>query len=590
MSSEKAVEVHVAAERIRWRDDEEEGQLPHRSRSRTALQRSNSTDSLAIRSVHGRASIDPGVTLPIQYRTVSFQIEESKGKERAELARASEVAAKDLSDLEWHTISPHEVASRLVTSPTVGLSDPQAKRRLQEYGKNAPTPPKSNRALTIFGYFFKGFGGILLIGSILVFVSWKPLGEPNPQVANLALAIVLLVVFFIQAAFAMFQDWSTSRVMSSIKDMLPERCQVIRDGQIADIAAEELVPGDVVLVKSGNKLPADVRFIEVSPDIKFDRSVLTGESRPIPATVDSTDANYLETHNIGLQGTHCSIGSATGIVVATADRTVFGRIATLTNEPKTKMTTLEKEVLHFVFIICAIMLAMIIIVVVAWAAWLRTSHPDWINVPTLIVDCVSVAVAFIPEGLPIAITAGLTITANLMRKNKILCKSLNTVETLGAVSMICSDKTGTLTQGKMTVSDCSVGSKILTVDELRRNMASDDNNNDTEKQADEFHVFGQLASLSALCNGAEMDASQADVPIEKRNIFGDATDTAVLRFSELVSQGNVNYFRSCWKRVFELAFNSKNKFMIRCFTISRQEALDRTLTHQDAGDFKDDDL
>ncbi|KAG6270172.1 hypothetical protein E4U48_003985 [Claviceps purpurea] len=586
MSSEKAADAHVA-ERIRWRDDEEEGQVRRRSRSRTGLHRSNSNDSLAIRSIHGRTSIDPGVTLPIQYRTISFQIEESKGKERAELARASEVAAKDLSDLEWHTIASHEVTSRLVTSSTIGLSEPQAKRRLQEYGRNAPSPPKTNRALTIFGYFFKGFGGILLISSILVFISWKPLGEPNPAVANLALAIVLLVVFFIQAAFTMFQDWSTSRVMSSIKDMLPEHCQVIRDSQVADLAAEELVPGDVVLVKAGNKLPADLRFIEVSPDIKFDRSVLTGESRPIAGTVDCTDNNYLETHNIGLQGTHCIIGSATGIVVATGDRTVFGRIATLTNEPKTQMTTLEKEVLHFVLFICAIMLTMIIIVIVVWAAWLRKDHPDWINVPTLIVDCVSIAVAFIPEGLPIAITAGLTITANLMRKNKILCKSLKTVETLGAVSMICSDKTGTLTQGKMAVSDCSIGSNNLSVEELRKSMASDDN---SSKDAESVRVFGQLASLSALCNGAEMDAAQADVPIEKRNIFGDATDTAVLRFSEILAPGNVNYFRSCWKKVFELAFNSKNKFMIRCFAISRHEALDRTLTPQDATDFEDNDL
>lgn len=94
-------------------------------------------------------------------------------------------ATTDLSDLEWHTIASHEVTSRLVTSSTIGLSEPQAKRRLQEYGRNAPSPPKTNRALTIFGYFFKGFGGILLISSILVFISWKPLGEPNPAVANL---------------------------------------------------------------------------------------------------------------------------------------------------------------------------------------------------------------------------------------------------------------------------------------------------------------------------------------------------------------------------------------------------------------------
>lgn len=164
----------------------------------------------------------------------------------------------------------------------------------------------------------------------------------------------------------MFQDWSTSRVMASIKDMLPEHCQVTRDGQLVDMPAEDLVPGDVVCIKSGGKLPADVRFINISSDAKFDRSVLTGESRPIAATVDSTDSNYLETHNMGLQGTHCIIGSGTGIVVATGDRTVFGRIATLTNEPSPKMTTLEREVLYFVFFICAIMFTMITVVLVVW--------------------------------------------------------------------------------------------------------------------------------------------------------------------------------------------------------------------------------
>lgn len=164
-----------------------------------------------------------------------------------------------------------------------------------------------------------------------------------------------------------------------------------------------------------------------------------------------------------MQGTHCVSGSGLGVVVATGDKTVFGRIAKLTNEPKTGMTTLEREVLRFVVIIVSIMLTMIVLVIILWcvtastskfrdtdvrsrAVWLRKDHPSWINVPTLIVDCVSVAIAFIPEGLPIALTASLTITANLMRKNKVLCKSLKTVETLGAVSVICSDKTGTLTK------------------------------------------------------------------------------------------------------------------------------------------------
>lgn len=186
------------------------------------------------------------------------------------------------------------------------------------------------------------------------------------MVNDKALAIVLLAVFFIQAAFNMFQDWSTSRVMASIKDMLPEHSQLIRDGTMAHVPAEQLVPGDVVIIKAGSKLPADMRFVQISSDAKFDRSVLTGESRPVPATVDHTEVNYLETHNIGLQGTHCITGSGTGVVVATGDKTVFGRIATLTNEPKTKMTTLEREVLYFVFFICAIMLTMIVVVLVVW--------------------------------------------------------------------------------------------------------------------------------------------------------------------------------------------------------------------------------
>lgn len=139
-----------------------------------------------------------------------------------------------------------------------------------------PSPAPTHRVKQVLGYFFKGFGSILLVGAILVFVSWKPLGEPPAQ-ANLALAIVLLAVFFIQAAFNAWQDWSSSRVMASITTMLPDSCLVLRDGVQATAVASEIVPGDILYIKSGNKLPADVRFIEISSDAKFDRSILTGK-------------------------------------------------------------------------------------------------------------------------------------------------------------------------------------------------------------------------------------------------------------------------------------------------------------------------
>jgi sodium/potassium-transporting ATPase subunit alpha len=184
----------------------------------------------------------------------------------------------ELADLDWHKISIQDLLLRLSVSLTVGLSKEQVTRKRQQHGPNAPPPPKSHRFRKIFGYFFKGFGSILLVASVLVFVSWQPLGQP-PSQANLALAIVLLAVFFIQAAFNLWQDWSSSRVMASIKTMLPDDCQLLRDGAQITVHAADLVPGDVVMIKAGNKLPADVRFAQVSADAKFDRSILTGMQR-----------------------------------------------------------------------------------------------------------------------------------------------------------------------------------------------------------------------------------------------------------------------------------------------------------------------
>ncbi|KAI9825267.1 MAG: hypothetical protein M1832_001301 [Thelocarpon impressellum] len=572
-------ETVAGGPRIRWRSEDEEAAKQGRSN----LVRSQSNGSqLSIHSVHSRRdSIDPATALPIHYRTVSIQIDDSKEKAFVEAKKIKDSTAKELSTIEWHTISPDEVLRRLTTSLTAGLSDDQAKRRLGEHGKNTPSLPPTHLSRQIFGYFFKGFGSILLIASILVFIAWKPLGNP-PAKANLALAIVLLAVFIIQAVFNAWQDWSSSRVMASITSMLPDDCLLMRDGNQATVTATDIVPGDVLFIKAGNKLPADVRFVEISSDAKFDRSILTGESLPLPGTVESTDDNYLETRCIGMQGTHCISGSAIGLVVATGDHTVFGRIAKLTNDPKTGMTPLEREVLRFVIIITTIMLSMIVLVIIVWAAWLRKDHPDWIDVPLLIVDCVSVAVAFIPEGLPIALTASLTITAKMMRQNKILCKSLKTVETLGAVSVICSDKTGTLTKNKMYVTECSVGTKEMTPETARDAMMADRRDAGIVN-----NCIDQLRAIAGLCNAGEFDAATLKLPLHERKINGDATDQAILRFSE--GLGAVAELKSLWRKTFELAFNSKNKFMIRTFSLAEAEGLDVALPVGEASQFKPED-
>lgn len=269
---------------------------------------------------------------------------------------------------------------------------------MSEYGKNSISPPPSNWLRKLFGYFFGGFCSLLWFASIICYISWKPLGNPNPAPLNLALAVIIMVVIFLQAIFNAWQDWSTSRVMNSINNMLPTQTLVLRDGKVMTIDAAHLVPGDIVHVKMGNKIPADLRLIEVSDDLKFDRSVLTGESEAIPGTVDLTDDNVLESHNVAMMGTHCLNGSAVGVVVSIGDNTLMGRIARLSLADANTRTTLQVEILRFVLIIATLSISVGIICLITWAAWLRVDYPDFLTVSNALIAVISVIVAFVPEG------------------------------------------------------------------------------------------------------------------------------------------------------------------------------------------------
>jgi sodium/potassium-transporting ATPase subunit alpha len=210
---------------------------------------------------------------------------------------------------------------------------------------------------------------------------------------------------------------------------------------------------------------------------------------------------------------------------------------------------------------------------------------------------VSVAIAFIPEGLPIALTASLTITANIMRQNKILCKSLKTVETLGSVSVICSDKTGTLTKvsdcptyfltlakgfkNQMHVTETSIGTHNMTPEGARDEMVK------RRHEGNGINAVEQLRSIAGLCNSGEFDAATSNLPLHDRKINGDATDQAVLRLSE--SLGPVAELRRMWKKTFELAFNSKNKYMIRTLSLVEEEGLKFALPSTEATTFRPDD-
>jgi sodium/potassium-transporting ATPase subunit alpha len=462
------------------------------------------------------------------------------------------------------------------------LSASQVSEKLAQYGRNVPSKPRSQLPRKIFGYFFGGFGSILFLGAILVFIAWKPLGQP-PQVANLALAIVLVGVWLIQAVFNAWQDWSSSRVMNSITGMLPEDCHVLRDGQQTMLPAADVVPGDILYFKAGAKLPADVRFLETSSDAKFDRSILTGESVPIVAVTESSETNYLETKCIGMQGTHCTSGSGTGVVVATGDTTVFGHIAKLTSTPSTERTPLQKEILRFVIIIVGLMVLMNIIIIAVWAGYIRKTYPGYMPVNLLIVNIVSVAIAFVPEGLPVAITASLTIVANAMRKHNVLCKSLKTVETLGSVSVLLSDKTGTLTKGQMIATNCLVGFHSMSVDEAEREMLESRDSDSVTRSKNKAAGLFHLQVAAAVNNAGEFDPTTAHLPLAERKIIGDATDSAILRLAERL--GSAAKTRANFKTRYDLAFNSKNKFALKVVSPIDQAALAGALSASETASF-----
>lgn len=478
--------------------------------------------------------------IPGLYKTISHRVENE-----IDASHKLDYAASKFTGISFHTDAPNDIASKLHSDLVYGLSNAEYQAQLKAHGLNKQTKPPRRILKKLFTYLFGGFGALLLCGGILCIVCWKPLGEPAPAVANLILGIILLVIFALQALFNFFQDFSSSRVMDSIHNMIPLESLVVRGGKLETIDSELLVPGDIIQFSAGVKIPADVRIFDVNSDLSFDRSILTGESRPIAATNQSDEkhSNYLESTCIGMQGTFVVSGSGKGIVVSTGDDTIFGSIAKLTSHPKKGLTPMQWEILRFVLLTTSIIVTLAVLVVILWCAWLRKDHRDWISVSSLIVDIVSIAVAFIPEGLPIALTTCLIITANEMRKSKILCKSLAVVETLGSVSVLCFDKTGTLTKNAMVVTNVLLGTAAKYMGE-----EAAEKDYDLEDPASQ-HLF----TIASLCNDA--------VVSENGTVVGNATDKAVLQYVEK-TQPRDNLSR-CWDCKFELAFNSKDKYMAK---------------------------
>ncbi|KAF0988455.1 hypothetical protein HZS_5193, partial [Henneguya salminicola] len=457
---------------------------------------------------------------------------------------------KKEADVDFHKIPLRELLDRLGTSVEHGISTARAAELLKVHGPNRLTPPKKTPEIVKFlKVLFTGFSLLLLGGGILCFIAYliSYFSDPTASQDNLWLGIFLVLVVLISGVFSYYQESKSSRIMDSFKKLVPQESIIIRDGKKLNIRADQIVVGDIVIIQGGDLIPADLRVIE-SKSFKVDNSSLTGESEPQKRSSECTNDNLLETANIAFAFTYATEGTCTGVVVMTGDNTVMGRIAKLTSGVEVNKTPIGKEIQKFIRLITII--AFIIGIIFFILTLILTSS----GFMTAVVFLIGIIVANVPEGLLVTVTVALTLTAKKMAKKNCLIKNLESVETLGSTSVICSDKTGTLTQNRMTVSHRWVDASMETI-----NTA--ENTSRTKLDTDSLANI-MLFRISALCNRAEFrDNQDFEEPILRWITNGDASESALIKYFELF-YAPVEEFRKNYPKLFEIPFNSVNKYQL----------------------------
>ena len=438
----------------------------------------------------------------------------------------------------WHALAADDVVKQLSTRIDKGLDSGQASSRLRKYGSNLlPMGKKQSSILRFLLQFNNVLVYVLLGAGLLKFALGLWLD-----------ASIILAVVFLNALLGFIQEGKAAEALESISKMLSADARTVRDGETRMIAADTLVPGDVVLLESGDKVPADLRLVEVK-NLRTEEAALTGESVPADKSTQAVEvtATVGDRESMVFSGTMVVSGRATGVVVATGSHTELGRINALLANVNSLETPLLRQIKKFGYKITGA-IAVVGALVFALARWGRGM--EFVDVFQAVIG---IAVSIIPEGLPAIITITLAIGVQRMAQRNAIIRRLPAVETLGSVSRICSDKTGTLTLMEMMV--VSAVTAEATYQVSGHGYAPEGNITREGEPLSEDSVLQLVGRVSMLCNDAEIRKEEGVWKVE-----GDPTEGALYPFANKLGMER-SMEQAAYKRIDSIPFESEHRFM-----------------------------
>ena len=442
--------------------------------------------------------------------------------------------------MEWYNKGKNEVLKELKTDLSVGLSEKEAKRRLELYGKNQL---ETHTKKSVLSKLLAQFADFLIVILLLAAGVSAFVGERED-------AIIILAIVVINAVLGIYQEGKAEKSVEALQKLSALSAKVVREGQLMVIPAAEIVPGDLVVLEAGDIIPADIRLLE-SSNLKVEEASLTGESVPVEKDAKSKIVGYVgigDRHNMGFSSTIVTYGRGRGIVTATGHTTEIGNIAVKIQTYDDEETPLQLKLNQLGKVLGTLTIAICIIVFMVGI--LQGRH-----ILKMVLTSISLAVAAIPEGLPAIVTIVLSIGMNRMAGKNAIVKKLLAVETLGATSVICSDKTGTLTQNEMTVVKAYVDDKILDVEGIGYEPLGDIKYKGKIVNLSSFPNLRNLVSIGSLSNDASLDNSSG-----MYKIIGDPTEGAIITFAGKLGQTS-EQLNMVYPRVAELPFDSLRKMM-----------------------------